>query len=92
MLGAPKLVGQDRDADAHRWAIWRGGTGLLILQQSAYDPQFGLDVNYWLHPWRGDDPHPGSPFIDWLFGVQGSEQAEPGAAADGGGMTAFPGS
>jgi hypothetical protein len=85
-LGAPTLVGQDKDADAHQWAVWRGQTGLLVLQQSAYDPQFGLDVNYWLSRWRGGDPRPGSPFIDWLFGVQRAARAEPGAAADGGGM------
>jgi hypothetical protein len=51
---------------------WRGATGLLIVQQSAYDLQFGLDINYWVHPWAGPDrtrnpPLPLSiPFIDWL--------------------------
>ena len=87
VLGDPELVGQDQNADARRWAFWRGRTGLLILQQSAYDPQFGLDVNYWLHPWRGGKPRPGSPFIDWLFGVHGAEPAEPSAAADRGGSS-----
>ncbi len=57
-LGPPQVAGQEQDDMAHRWAIWRGRTGLFILQQSAYDPQFGLDVNYWLHPWEGDDPCP----------------------------------
>jgi hypothetical protein len=85
VLGPPKLAGQDKDADAHQWSIWRGQTGLLVLQQSAYDPQFGLDVNYWLHPWRGGDPRPGSPFIDWLFVVKGAERAEPAVAPDRGG-------
>jgi hypothetical protein len=70
ILGLPTLAGQDKDVDAHQWAIWRGHTGLLVLQESAYDPQFGLDVNYWLVPWQGDDPRPTSPFIDWLFGIQ----------------------
>jgi hypothetical protein len=70
ILGAPTLAGQDNDVDAHQWTIWRGQTGLLVLQQSAYDPQFGLDLNYWLAPWRGGDPRPSSPFIDWLFAVQ----------------------
>jgi hypothetical protein len=71
VLGPSQLAGQDRDDDAHRWAVWQGQTGLLVLQQSAYDPQFGLDVNYWLHPWKSGNPRPSSPFINWLFGVSG---------------------
>jgi hypothetical protein len=66
-IGPPELTGTDTGRDGHQYAIWRGNTGLLILQQSAYDPQFGLDVNYWLHPWAGPDPKPTSPFIDWLL-------------------------
>lgn len=67
VLGSPQLQGMNADRDQHRYAIWRGKTGLLILQQSAYDPQFGFDVNYWVQPWSGLDPIPTSPFIDWLF-------------------------
>jgi hypothetical protein len=66
ILGPPRIQGMDEDEDQHRHAIWRGKTGLLILQQSAYDPQFGLDVNYWVRPWSGADREPTSPFIDWL--------------------------
>jgi hypothetical protein len=65
-LGGPLLEGTDRDARRYRHAIWRGKTGLLILQQSAYDPQFGHDINYWIQPWSGPDPSPTSPFIVWL--------------------------
>ena len=65
-LGSPRLRGADRDERSYRHAIWRGKTGLLILQQSAYDPQFGHDINYWVQPWAGPDPAPTSPFIDWL--------------------------
>jgi hypothetical protein len=72
ILGQPRLQGADVDEQGHRYAIWRGETGLLILQQSAYDPQFGLDVNYWVQPWRGVDPQPTSPFIDWLCGLSRS--------------------
>ncbi len=67
VLGEPLLQGADRDERGHRWAIWRGQTGLFVLQQSAYDPQFGLDINYWICPWSGPDPQPSSPLIDWLF-------------------------
>jgi hypothetical protein len=66
-LGKPPLQGVDNDKDGHRWAVWRGESGLFILQQSAYDPQFGLDINYWICSWAGPDPQPSSPFIDWLF-------------------------
>ena len=85
MIGPTALAGRDRDAHAHRWAIWRGRTGLLVLQQSSYDPQFGIDINYWLHPWKDGDPRPDSPFIDWLFGVSAAAPAslaEPGVAPD----------
>lgn len=66
MIGPPQLEGVDADEHRHHHAIWRGKTGLLILQQSAYDPQFGYDVNYWIRPWSGPDPRPTSPLIDWL--------------------------
>jgi hypothetical protein len=65
-LGSPRLRGADQDEQSYRHAIWRGKTGLLVLQQSAYDPQFGHDINYWVQPWSGSDPVPTSPFIDWL--------------------------
>lgn len=65
-LGVPLLQGVDSDENRHRYAIWRGKTCLFILQQSAYDPQFGHDINYWIQPWSGPDPEPSSPFIDWL--------------------------
>lgn len=65
-LGKPLLQGQDKDASAHQYAIWRGKHGLLILQQSAHDVQFGYDINFWVQPWKGADPVPTSPFINWL--------------------------
>jgi hypothetical protein len=69
VLGPPRIGGRDDDEDGHRYSIWLGRTGLLILQQSCYDPQFGLDVNYWVQPWSGPDPQPRSPFIDWLTNI-----------------------
>lgn len=66
ILGSPLIEGTDTIEDRHSFAIWRGKTGMLILQQSAYDPQFGHDVNYWVQPWSGPDPRPTSPFSDWL--------------------------
>jgi hypothetical protein len=72
VLGLPRIQGSDVDEKRHRYAIWRGATGLLILQQSAYDPQFGLDVNYWVQPWSGPDPRPTSPFINWLCKLSSS--------------------
>lgn len=74
-LGPPHELGQDKDNHAHRWAYWNGKSGLLILQQSAYDPQFGFDINYWLHPWTDGMTRPTSPFIDWLFGVSPSSES-----------------
>jgi hypothetical protein len=70
ILGAPRIQGSDTDEDRYRFAIWRGETGLLTLQQSAFDPQFGHEVSYWVKPWSGCDPEPTSPFIDWLCRAQ----------------------
>jgi hypothetical protein len=64
-LGPPLLYGSD-PGDGYRHAAWRGRTGLLIVQQSNYDCQFGDDINYWIRRWSGPDPRPTSPFIDWL--------------------------
>ena len=69
ILGLPRIQGFDTDENRHCYAIWRGDSGLLILQQSVYDFQFGLDVNFWVQPWTCPDPQPTSPFIDWLLHV-----------------------
>ncbi len=66
-VGGPLLQGADADGQGHRWALWRGRTGLFVVQQSAYDPQFGFDINYWVTAWSGPVPRPSSPFIDWLM-------------------------
>jgi hypothetical protein len=68
-LGPPLIHGGGDDEDRLRHALWRGTTGLLILQQSASDPQFGLDVSYRVEPWSGPDPRPTSPFGNWLAGL-----------------------
>jgi len=65
MLGPPLLSGSD-PGDGYRHALWRGRTGLLVVQQSNYDCQFGDDINYWVRRWSGPNPRPTSPFIDWL--------------------------
>ena len=66
-LGPPRREGI-ASSDAYRYAFWRGRTGLLALQQSNYDCQFGEDVNCWIKPWPEDAPDPmlSGSFIDWL--------------------------
>jgi hypothetical protein len=70
LLGPPLLSGSDPD-DGYRHGVWRGRTGLLAVQQSNYDCQFGDDINYWITRWSGPDPQPTSPFIDWLMRPSG---------------------
>jgi hypothetical protein len=65
--GTPLLSGRDNDLHGHRWALWRGRTGLFVVQQSTYDLQFGTDVNFWVRPWTGAVPRPTTPFVDWLI-------------------------
>jgi hypothetical protein len=69
-IGSPLLQGADTNCYFHRWAIWRGETALLVLQESSYDAQFWLDINFWIRPWSGGDLRPTSPFFDWLEGEQ----------------------
>lgn len=65
VLGPPLLSGTDAD-NGYRHALWRGRTGLFIVQQSNYDCQFGDDLNFWIRRWSGPDPRPTKPFLDWL--------------------------
>lgn len=67
IIGEPFLKGQDPDLQAHQYAVWKGTTGLLVLQQCAYDIQYGLDINYWVLPWNGGEIRPAPSMIDWLF-------------------------
>jgi hypothetical protein len=67
VAGPPLLSGRDNDQHAHRWALWRGRTGLFIVQRSTYDLQFGTDVNFWVRPWTIALPRPTTPFLSWLI-------------------------
>lgn len=67
-IGKPYLHGKDDGQRAYNYAIWKRESGLLILQQSSYDSQFGHDINYWIHPWEASkEIKPMVPFIDWLL-------------------------
>lgn len=66
LLGKPFLRGRDVKGNKHQYTIWRGKNGLFILQQSANDPQFGMDVNFWVQPWNSPDIPLQDCFIDWL--------------------------
>jgi hypothetical protein len=66
VAGPPLKQGRDRGRYQHRWALWQGRTGLFAVQQSDYDIQFGLDVNFWVTGWDSDTVEPGDPFFIWL--------------------------
>lgn|GEM_PF-3176392 len=74
LLGLPLLLNSDPNS-GYRHAVWRGRTGLLVLQQSDYDCQYGDDINFWIQRWSGPDPRPSIPFIDWLMKL-GSQQLQ----------------
>lgn len=66
VLPAPAMFWTDEDGDAHRAVVWVGGHGLLILQQACFDPQFGIELDFWLTGCSMQDFRPTTPLIDWL--------------------------
>lgn len=42
----------------YRYAIWRHGKGIVVLQQDDTDPQAGTDFNLCLQHWKSDEPLP----------------------------------
>lgn len=56
-LGSPELQGiWDGTVDdcyrfGYKYAIWRHGLGIVVIQQDDSDPQSGLDVNICLQRW-----------------------------------------
>ena len=57
---------RDDDKDGHQARVWEGRHGLLILQQACFDPQFGIELNFWLMEGTRKDFAPTTPLIDWL--------------------------
>jgi hypothetical protein len=67
VLGRPFYFGQDQDDQAHRYALWQGDTSVLILQQAAFDVQFGVEINLWIEPnLQVGEFSPPSNLIEWL--------------------------
>jgi hypothetical protein len=66
VLGNPAVQWQDVGPDAYRAVAWQAPHGILILQQACFDPQFGIELNFWLEPIVITDFKPESPLIDWL--------------------------
>lgn len=66
VAGRPFRVGRDTDDLRFRYSVWRTEYGLLILQQCAFDIQFGVEINFWLEPLGKERFAPGRTLIDWL--------------------------
>ncbi len=50
----------------YAFGIWRGGGGLLVLQQDEYDLYCGMfAVSVYLHPWDEAEPVPELPLAVW---------------------------
>jgi hypothetical protein len=67
-LPPPFLQWRDADTSAHRAVAWEGTHGLLILQQASFDPQFGIEVDFWLEGCSRSEFRPTTPLIDYLTG------------------------
>lgn len=66
LVGHPRYRGQDADEAAHQHAVWRTPSALFILQQCAFDLQFGVELNFWIESYLDEPFIPTTPFIDWL--------------------------
>ena len=66
VLPKPFLQWQDKDDRGHRAFAWKGTEGILILQQASVDPQFGIEVDFWLTANGGLEFSPRTPLIDYL--------------------------
>jgi hypothetical protein len=66
-LPEPFLRWTDADQTAHRAIAWEGTEGILILQQASRDPQFGIEVDFWLARCKKSEFRPRTPLIDWLM-------------------------
>lgn len=66
VLPSPVQAWKDQDEAAHQAVIWAGSCSLLILQQACFDPQFGIEINFWLPGCIQQDFQPHTPLIDWL--------------------------
>jgi hypothetical protein len=66
LLPRPFLRWTNDDEDAHRALVWQGEHGLLLLQQASFDPQFGIEIDFWLEKCSASRFHPTTPLIDWL--------------------------
>ncbi|GDX81432.1 hypothetical protein LBMAG42_32430 [Deltaproteobacteria bacterium] len=67
VLGQP-VVESCAPGCAH--SVWRTPTNLRVLQQAAHDPQFGLEINWWIQPWNESSVPPFGSLIDWLHELQ----------------------
>jgi hypothetical protein len=76
ILPAPVRFWTDADERAHRAVVWRGSHGLLILQQACFDPQFGIELDFWLVGCSEEEFRPATPLIDWLCKRSQSLHAE----------------
>lgn len=65
-LPPPVQSWTNADKDAHRAIVWEGSRGLLILQQACFDPQFGIELDFWLEGCSRREFRPKTPLIDWL--------------------------
>jgi hypothetical protein len=75
-LPAPIQLWTDANEEAHKAVVWNGDEGLLILQQACFDPQYGIEVNFWLASCSSRDFQPTTPLIDWLCKRSQSRHAE----------------
>jgi len=66
-LPEPFLRWTDDDRSAHRALVWEGSEGILILQQASRDPQFGIEIDFWLARCKKSEFRPRTPLIDWLM-------------------------
>jgi hypothetical protein len=89
LLGEPEREGPwpktpyDCYADPYRYALWRSGKGIVVVQQDDIDPQSGPDVNICIQNWEDAHALPAERRWRYKHGKPPSAtQALSGQAAD----------
>lgn len=66
LAGTPTLEWKDDNQNGYRATAWTVPNGVIIVQQAAFDPEFGDALCIWLDGMNPTELAPTTPLVDWL--------------------------